>query len=463
MKKAITTILCVVLFLIIGIFLYLYYNSDITIGSGKLPAFSKSISVSTELTPSEMKSDLDYLTKTLKDAHFKSANGFSDEQQALIKSSYEKIKHQMKVEDFYFIANEICCSFKDAHTSIYITETKKDKSINLPLIWLNDGLYINGDEGNLKRGDRIISIGNKNTDVLLEEFKKITPAENDQWVKFIASKNIKGETYLKYLEVVKNDFVEVKVNRAGKALSFNIPLVEVKEDSTSMKKSKKPYYTILKDSSLGIFTLNTCEADSNYTNKLEEFFKDVKENNIKNIAVDLRDNTGGNSKVIEEFMSYLNIDEYKAFRSSIRFSKEAHEQRGYLRQSGYINYKGAIEKNSKVKDNNLIFKGNTYILTSPITFSSANMFAVMFKDNSLGKIIGEPTGNAPSAYGDILEFQMPNSKFCFTVSHKQFLRPDTNAKDIDSLSPDILVYTKMDDIINEKDTQVEKLKEVISK
>jgi C-terminal processing protease CtpA/Prc len=452
-----------VLFLIISISLYVYYNSAITFSRGKLPTFSKSISASTELTPNEMKSDLDYLIKTLKDAHFKSSDGFSEEQQTLIKSSYEKIKNTMKVEDFYFIANEICCSFKDAHTSIYITETKKDKCINLPLIWLNDGLYVNGDENNLKRGDKIISIGNKNTDALLDEFKKITPAENDQWVKVMASRNIKGETYLKHLGVIKNDCVEVKVNRSGQILSSNIPLVEVKENSTSKKDSKNPYYTILKDSSLGIFTLNTCTADSNYTNKLEEFFKYVKENNIKNIAVDLRNNTGGNSQVIEEFMSYLNIDKYKTFSSSIRFSKEAHDQRGYLRQSGYINYKAGIQKNSKVKDDSLIFKGNTYILTSPITFSSANMFAVMFKDNSLGKIIGEPTGNAPSAYGDILQFQMPNSKVCFTVSHKKFLRPDTNAKDVNSLSPDILVYTTMNDINNKRDAQIEKLKEIIKK
>lgn len=45
------------------------------------------------------------------------------------------------------------------------------------------------------------------------------------------------------------------------------------------------------------------------------------------------------------------------------------------------------------------FKRNVYILTSSLTFSSANDFAVIFRDNNIGKIIGEPTGNQSSSYG----------------------------------------------------------------
>lgn len=56
---------------------------------------------------------------------------------------------------------------------------------------------------------------------------------------------------------------------------------------------------------------------------------------------------------------------------------------------------------------------------------------------------------------------MPNSGFIFTVSYKKFTRPDTNRDDENCLNPDIIVYTTIDDILNGKDPQMEKVVEII--
>jgi C-terminal processing protease CtpA/Prc len=108
-----------------------------------------------------------------------------------------------------------------------------------------------------------------------------------------------------------------------------------------------------------------------------------------------------------------------------------------------------------------VFKDELYILTSAKTFSSGNWFAVIIKDNHLGTVIGEPTGNQPSSYGDILSFQMPNTGFRFTVSYKKWIRPDTRNDPKDALYPDVTVYTTIEDIIRNRDPQMEKLKEMI--
>lgn len=34
-------------------------------------------------------------------------------------------------------------------------------------------------------------------------------------------------------------------------------------------------------------------------------------------------------------------------------------------------------------------------------------------------IVGEPSGNLPDSYGDVLSFQMPNSKLMLCVFHKR--------------------------------------------
>ena len=85
-----------------------------------------------------------------------------------------------------------------------------------------------------------------------------------------------------------------------------------------------------------------------------------------------------------------------------------------------------------------------------------------FKPNQpLGTIFGEPTGDAPSSYGDAPSFQMPNTGFCFCVSHKKFVRPNPVNDPEDGVYPDILVNRTIDDIITGIDPQLENLKAII--
>jgi C-terminal processing protease CtpA/Prc len=109
----------------------------------------------------------------------------------------------------------------------------------------------------------------------------------------------------------------------------------------------------------------------------------------------------------------------------------------------------------------LLFSGHLYLLTSAETFSSGNWFASIVKDNHLGTIVGEPTGNQPSSYGDILSFQMPNTGFRFSVSFKNWIRPEPVNDPEDAVYPDIPVYTTIDDVLQGRDPQIERIKELI--
>ncbi|MFD3156939.1 S41 family peptidase [Haloimpatiens sp. FM7330] len=427
------------------------------------PKFKTQILLNKEMTPQQMKEDIDYLVNTLKNVHPKTYNGFDKSQQNIIKNAYKKVKTSMKAENFYFVANEIICSFKDAHTSLNMDINKKDRIIYMPLIWLHDGLYIKKDTDKLKKGDEVISIGGKRISDLLDKLWKVIPAENSQWVKVIGSNNLIKEPYLRYLKVVKNNYVDIKIERKGKKLSVSLPLVDSKDIVKNQKYTTEDWvsYSLDKENSLGVFKLNICKNDNHYKEALNNFFETISENKIENIAVDLRNNTGGNSSVVDEFMHYLDVDSYMSFGSYVRYSKEAAKQRGYRIETGYDSYKNKEIKNKKVKNNNLIFKGNVYVITSPKTFSSANWFTLIFKDNNIGKIIGEPTGNQPSCYGDILTFQLPNSGFRFNVSYKKFTRPNIKNDPENCVKPDIMVYTKIEDILNNEDAQVDKLIQIL--
>ncbi len=105
------------------------------------------------------------------------------------------------------------------------------------------------------------------------------------------------------------------------------------------------------------------------------------------MVADIRDNGGGNSNVVNEFMRYLPIETYQIGSNRWRFGM-------FMIPSG-----AGIQKNVPYTD--LLFAGDVYLLTSAESFSSAMIFAEYIKDNQVGTIIGEAPGNTPSGYGDI--------------------------------------------------------------
>jgi C-terminal processing protease CtpA/Prc len=78
------------------------------------------------------------------------------------------------------------------------------------------------------------------------------------------------------------------------------------------------------------------------------------------------------------------------------------------------------------------------VLTDNETYSSATMLAVWVADGGFGNIVGEPSSNSPSCFGDMLTFTLHDAGIQFSISYTRFLRPDASA-DQDTLHPDIPV------------------------
>lgn len=185
----------------------------------------------------------------------------------------------------------------------------------------------------------------------------------------------------------------------------------------------KPFvrYETDEEHSLAVLTLESCTFDDFYCETLREMFTEVKSKNIQNVAVDLRSNGGGSSLVANEFIRYLDVDEYNTDSMSWRL--------GF-----FMPYFGGEKRNERV--NELTFTGNVYVLTSNDTFSSAMMFAEYIADNSLGTIIGEAPGNAANSCGDITIFRMSESGLYLTCSTKIFTRADVENPEL-IVAPDI--------------------------
>lgn len=313
-------------------------------------------------------------------------------------------KEQITVNELWEMSAKLVCTLDDAHTIVTVSGTK----------YVSGGCEISS----AYKNGTLVSIDGISADSMKEHFKKVFPYEPQVsfYADYMFGVALEYGSWLTLLGADVSDGIDVVIGENSEAKHFDMT-----DEPPERKQLELCSYKIDKENSLGVFTLNRCEMSAEYTEKLSEFFGKVKDNDIKNVAVDLRSNGGGTTEVINEFLRYINISDYKLFGGTdIRIG------------GNLISYRDEITPNKHVED---AFDGKVYVLTSNYTFSSAMDFATVIQDNGIGKVIGETPGNMPTAYGDKLGFQLPESKLVLSVSYKKFYRVDIN-KSIEPLIPD---------------------------
>lgn len=168
-------------------------------------------------------------------------------------------------------------------------------------------------------------------------------------------------------------------------------------------------------------------------NQTVRSIEQARNSGIRNFIVDLRGNGGGSSMVGQVLLEAMGIYRLPSFGAIRRFSPLAAEMRHgrNFPSEGY----SVSRPNPRGPDFTNTF---VTILTDKNTYSSATMMATWVQDGNFGNIIGAPSRNAPSAFGDVLFFSLPYTGLGVSVSYVRWLRPDANA-DQYTLWPDIMV------------------------
>jgi C-terminal processing protease CtpA/Prc len=216
----------------------------------------------------------------------------------------------------------------------------------------------------------------------------------------------------------------------------------------------------------GLFWLDECNNTRSYRRAVDEFFSAARKDGVERIAIDLRRNAGGDSMVVGAFLKYLPYEygDLRAPSRATRYSPQLAKQRGpwlrLLTWMGETFFNGRwlpypLQPRAAADE---LFRGEVYVLTSWLSFSSAVDFAAILRDNRLAKVVGAPTGGSPTEYGDILGFAMPNTGWRFSVSTTSFVRPDPAFDPADALYPDIPIPTTVRDIREGRDPVLEWLR-----
>lgn len=426
------TVISLILILAISIVYFFFFKT-----------FSlSSFDIHESLTPDAMKMDTDYFIKTLMENHPEMKDGQTTYDN-IIAEIYEKIKKPMKVEDFYWTLNTLNVALKDGHTHFSTDQVNWDCIDLPPLEWTSDGLIAKENNAFLRTGDKIIAMGSMTSVEFLKGLGNLMPAEVEEWIKANTNVIAKG-IYLRRLNLVdKNDNVIVKYERNGKIAVGEMHLHRSAESvfkgikkAISYLSSRRLKWRIDKANNLGVITMNTCPGGNEYIKGFRDFFNAVHENKIKNIAVDLRNNDGGSDRVINQFLSFIDIDDYLFIGNNIIFNNPK-------------------DFRDVAPNDPPLFKGNIYLLTSYSTFSAGTDFVVVLQANSIAKVIGQPTGNIPSFFGNVKQESLPNSRLMFQYATTRYKDPVPEDEQYKAIKPDYPIeYTKQD-IVEKRDPWLE--------
>ena len=378
----------------------------------------------TILTRKEAMEDLNYAMKYLKKIHPFTCGGLPED----VKAREEKVREELQQLDeieSYVLCRKIESIFALLGDT-YVSESYKQEHV---MKYCNDMA---------KKGYTCIGINGQRLEDFLKEHSGYISYDLESYGIMHLKSRISNIEGLQYLEVDLNKPIIYNYMDPESGELFDLTVTKedfmLKEEYLEMEEKKAGndtpvvvedrgfvYYDIYDEESLAVLTLKSCRYNDQYCDTVAKMFEEVYDKHIQNVAVDLRDNGGGNSTVADEFIGYLDVDHYRDWKMDIRYRF-------------FMMTLDASEQPNKKKGHG--FSGNVYVITNVASFSSAMDFAMLIQDNGLGKVVGEASGNFPAACGDVVNFRLPNSNLVMQISRKKWYRVDESKGDLPIL-PDV--------------------------
>lgn len=419
--KIVIGIVLVCLILIGGKTTYLLFTQPISVFKVEEVSPKVSHSLDKVLSEEEIKADIEEIIGIMEETHPIFLEEVPDKYYVEKEQLLSNIGKSMTVGELQYNISKYMSSIDDGHTQLMWNEERF-----LDIDWkYKDGQLILLDKNKLTNL-AVKKVNGIDIEVIIKRVQDTFPDEN-----YIAEeRNIerysKGKLLLESCGMSFSNYITLTLDKDGEEVKKQAEFTR----GSSYIANDYGIYSKLIDDDIVYIRIGTCEVNDDLYNVAEDIKRYLEEGR-KDFIIDVIDNGGGNSEACSIILESLKITP-GSYGGVIRFSPLAQEQHGYLRKSGSIEY---IGNNDIVRNDDI----NLYVLTNEVTFSSAQMLAVWIGDGKLGTLVGRPSSNMPSNYGDILTFQLENSRILGVISYKKWVRPDISRDKERVLEPDIYV------------------------
>ena len=411
--------------------------------------------------------DADMLYSTIQDVHPYMFTSISkNEFEKELERTKGLLTDSMTVFDFYKMFAPLVSRIEDGHTELHypfgfameheigvvpysFAINKADTTITVR----------QGFEGvKIGSGSRILSINGIPAKELIVQASSMLSGESYHFkmerLNFLFSPLLyfilpSGDFQVEYLHNGKKETVSVQ------AKSFS----EYVEVFLAPLNKKIPYsFSINKDKDIAVLSINSFDIYDNqgkeqYRNFLDSLFSEIKEKRINELVIDIRMNGGGLEELVWNLFQYISPVPFQTKGPSISKISETVKKEYDLEEPVGINLIGG-EGLIPLQENPFRYSGNTYLLTSNFTFSSASKLAWAFRYFNMGKIIGEETGGLIVSYGNVFDTNLPNTNLPYGISRWKLYGYGATENQKHGVIPDIVVPAENAmDIVTEVITQ----------
>ncbi len=392
------------------------------------------------ISKEEMIQDIDILFSTIKKVH---PDMYAVYPKYKLHKDIERVKGELKDEAdiFYFFekVNPLVVKLGDGHTGGFFPRAHLglDPDIRLfpftvKVTYPEKAIVVQNDftqsQTAISRGGQITKINNRPAKYIVQEMMNLVSGEKDFFKTERLEVLFTPLLYALYRDSVFD--IEYEFDRKMQSVQVKgIPHEERYKRRSAEKEESPELYSlsILQDENIGILDIKLFVSDlDDFKLFLDSAFQVLQDKNIGNLIIDIRENGGGNSRLGDEVFQYISPVPFAQFGKTImKYSdiQKEYYRTNYNREVTNPNGIEILNENpelTKLRENDLRYNGDVYLLISHYTFSSAASFSWAFQYLNMGTVIGQESGGIAVCFGDNITQDLPNTGLSYSISHKKF-------------------------------------------
>lgn len=267
---------------------------------------------------------------------------------------------------------------------------------------------------------------------------------------------------------------------------------ELKERQKARENNEPPVFDLDIDNDLDLAVIKIGSfaqgSSRKYSKFLKTSFKEIQERGITNVAVDLRDNTGGSSARVEKLFTYISGGKdvmipanliakqsqesarrfegrFNRFsRNLIRFLAPKNEDiQHFTAIADYeIGHQDTVYFKQPESFPKYVFQGKMFLLINGLSGSASANSAGLFRAMDLGLIIGEPClGPINGTWGNPVGITLDNTSIPVVISSIRFNTNNSFLYRPQPVIPDIQVEWTQNHFFNGRDADLEALHQIL--
>lgn len=352
--------------------------------------------------------------------------------------------------ELFMRLSKLVAAIGDGHSSLQFpfNEVFTEETLRLPMKVDIDTEHMTMScagciDGTVPTGADILSVNGIPTHQLLETMMEYASGERY----FFRLERVRTMFSALFEMLYKADSYEVAYRTAGSkkelrcvlpALAFQEIRDRMPKDQSAQGASDTPYsFTIDSKRKTAVMDFRSFDDPKKMTAFADSMFTVLRQQDIRHLIIDLRNNGGGNSAVGDELLRYLSPRPFRQFgKSLVRISPLTRRLLNTDQTAPgwyWFDSDDMVVPRTAAEGH---FDGKVYLLVSHHTFSSASSFAWAFQYFGMGTTIGEETGGMNVSYGDLVRYRLPVSRLWCSISFKRFWLYGADETDIHGMIPE---------------------------